>query len=295
MALPNSVIAGVNKSGTTSLFHALAQQEGIHPSNVKETHFFDPLKYGEPLPPLDQYQQLFPAAPSGATVLEATPGYFYGGKDLATALASLLPSVRIAIVLREPAARAFSWWRFCRSRLLVDPDQSFADYLVRCEELGSTVEKSRDLVAWRGLSGGHYSEYLPSWQEVFGDRLMVLFHDDLRQDFDETTRRVARHFRADMATPTSTRLDNVTTDVSNRALQSLALRVNRAGERVWRAAPGLKKVARGVYYSLNARQGQQTLSDRDRAWLRDYYAEERTRLRKLVDPERMPPWLKASS
>lgn len=139
MTLPNAVIAGVNKAGTTSLFHTLAQQDGVCPSRVKETHFFDPLKYGEQLPPLEQYAELFPAAPDGATVLEATPGYFYGGATLATAMAAGLPSVRVAVVLREPGERAFSWWRFGRSRLLVDPDQSFAAYLRRCAELGRSA------------------------------------------------------------------------------------------------------------------------------------------------------------
>ena len=44
--LPNLVIAGVPKAGTTSLFNYLAQHPDICPSDVKETRYFEPLRYG---------------------------------------------------------------------------------------------------------------------------------------------------------------------------------------------------------------------------------------------------------
>src|SRR5690348_13644789 len=108
MPLPNAVIAGVNKAGTTSLFHALAAHPDVTASKVKETHFFDPLKYGEPTPPLQEYARFFPREATTPVVLEATPGYFYGGDPLATALREALPDARVVVVLREPGERAFS-------------------------------------------------------------------------------------------------------------------------------------------------------------------------------------------
>jgi hypothetical protein len=202
--------------------------------------------------------------------------------------------VRVAVVLREPGERAFSWWRFSRSRLLVDPDLPFSEYLRRCAELGRSAEQSRDLVAWRALSGGEYSAYLPAWRETFDDRLRVVFHDDLRRDFDGTARRVARHFGVELQTAVPSRDDNITTDVKHRALQRAALLVNRSGEGLWRAAPGLKRAARRAYYRVNARSSQQRMSERDRAWLTEYFAEERERLRPLIAPGDRPSWLAAA-
>lgn len=295
MPLPNAVIAGVNKAGTTALFHALAQQDGVHPAKVKETHFFDPLKYGEPLPPLERYAELFPAAPPGATVLEATPEYFYGGDVLAAALAEALPGVRVAVVLREPGARAFSWWRFCQSRLFVDPSIPFSDYLARCEEVGPAAETQRELAPWRALSGGEYSAYLPAWQKTFGDRLLVLFYDDLRADFEGTVQTVARHWGVPLHTPVASRQDNVTTDVRYASLQRVALSVNHAAERLWRYTPGLKSTARSLYYRVNARPQQQRLEEADREWLTAYYADERAALRSLLPPEGWPAWLRTDA
>jgi hypothetical protein len=57
----------------------------------------------------------------------------------------------------------------------------------------------------------------------------------------------------------SHRQDNMTTDVSNRSLQRVALQVNQAGDRVWRTAPRLKTVLRSAYYRLNARKDQDRL------------------------------------
>jgi hypothetical protein len=293
MTLPNAIIVGVNKAGTTSLFHALAGHPGVTPATVKETHFFDPVKYGEALPDLGEYASFFPARAAGPVVLEATPGYFYGGSRLARVLDGALPGVRTVLVLREPGARAFSWWRFCRSRLLVDPEETFGQYLRRCAALGDAPERSRDLVASRALSGGRYSAYLPHWREVLGQRLLVLFHDDLVEDPGGTLARVCTHLDLPPGDHEVDRRDNVTTDVANRTLQRTALAVNRAGERLWRSAPGLKSSARALYYKVNARPQQDRLSAEDRAWLTNHFSEEVAALRvQLAASSVLPAWMR---
>jgi hypothetical protein len=292
--LPNAVIAGVNKAGTTSLFHALAGHPDVQTSKVKETHFFDPIKYGEQPPPLSEYATFFPGRGTAPVVLEATPGYFYGGEPMARALEAALPGARTVIVLREPGARAFSWWRFCRAGLLLDPDLSFDEYLRRCAALGPAPESSRDLVAWRGLSGGMYSRYLPAWQETFGERLLILFHEDLVSDPGATVNRVCRHLGIPEVPTARLRRDNVTVDVSNRALQRVAMRVNAVGERFWRTAPGAKAALRSLYYRVNARGSQDRLEVDQRQWLADHYAEELSVLRGLLAGRGpLPAWLEA--
>src|SRR5919112_425923 len=41
MTLPNFLILGAQKAGTTSLFNYLGQHPEVYPSPIKETHFFD--------------------------------------------------------------------------------------------------------------------------------------------------------------------------------------------------------------------------------------------------------------
>jgi hypothetical protein len=285
------VIAGVNKAGTTSLFHALASHSDVLPSKVKETHFFDPIKYGEPAPSLEEYSRFFPQSGTAPVVLEATPGYFYGGAPIAEALGKALPEARIVVVLREPGARAFSWWRFCRSGLLLDPELPFGQYLRRCAQMGMAPEFSRELVGWRGLSGGTYSRYLPYWQEVFGNRLLVMFHDDLLTDPAAAVNRVCRHLGIPAMASTPRRHDNVTIDVENRSLQRAALKVNRVGERLWRTAPGLKSGLRSLYYVVNAREDQERLEDAHREWLTDYFRPDLVALRSMLADSELPAWV----
>src|SRR4051794_41003093 len=57
--LPNLIIAGVSKGGTTSLFRYLAQHPDICPSPIKELRYFEPLRYGEPLTPIESCARHF--------------------------------------------------------------------------------------------------------------------------------------------------------------------------------------------------------------------------------------------
>ncbi len=296
MTLANAIIAGVNKAGTTSLFNALAGHEQVSAARVKETHFFDRLKYGEELPGLDEYAAFFEEGQAAPVVLEATPGYFYGGARVAREINRLLPDVRLVVILREPGARAHSWWRFCRSRLLLDRAIPFSEYLARCAAMGEEPESSPRLVGWRGLSGGMYSRCLPAWQDTFQERLFIGFYDDLQTDPEATLAQVCEHLGIAALAPGAWRRDNVTTDVANPLLQRLALRANHRLDRFWRAAPGVKAAVRSTYYRVNAASSQERLSRTDRRWLTDYYADELTRLAAILPPQApRPAWLRVGA
>src|SRR5688500_8554449 len=59
MRLPNLIIAGVPKGGTTSLFRYLAQHPDICAARNKELRYFDAVRYGEPVAPLSSYAEHF--------------------------------------------------------------------------------------------------------------------------------------------------------------------------------------------------------------------------------------------
>ena len=74
----DAIIAGVNKAGTTSLFVSLSEHPDVVPSAIKESRYFLPARYGQPLAPTAEWDDLFAAADRPVR-LEATPSYFYGG------------------------------------------------------------------------------------------------------------------------------------------------------------------------------------------------------------------------
>jgi hypothetical protein len=178
----------------------------------------------------------------------------------------------------------------------VDPALSFQDYLEKCRDLGSTPEESPEMVGWRGLSGSTYSRYLPYWQQIFGDRLLVLFYDDLTTDPSGAESRICAHLGISARGRAVERHDNRTTDIKNRQLQRMALAVNRIGEPLWRAAPGVKSAVRSGYYAVNAQRSQDRLDHVARRWLADYFDEEVHALAELLASyQPLPGWLSGQS
>lgn len=281
MILPNAFIVGVNKAGTTAVFNALSRQPRVCVSATKETHYFDPLKYGQETEPLDRYAAYFSPSPTDTTVLEATPGYFYGGRQIASAIRRVSPSGRAAIILREPGARAFSWWRFCRTRLILPQDLGFESYLDRCEKLGFAPETDSESVAWRGLSGGHYAHWLPEWQSEFGSDLLVMYSDSFREEPAGALNTIAMHFGIEVTSHDSGN-DNVSVDIKNQRLQRMALAVNRYGEQIWRRNPKTKQRLLSVYYRFNARDRQEQMTPAARERLNSHFEDSLVALRNLL-------------
>src|SRR4030066_415696 len=109
-ALPDFLIIGTQKGGTSSLFHLLIQHPQIHPldSKVKEVHYFDRrrnYKKGELW-----YRSHFPLRDTinpGELVGEATPAYLFF-PDAAKRIQKDLPNAKLICLLRNPTERAIS-------------------------------------------------------------------------------------------------------------------------------------------------------------------------------------------
>jgi hypothetical protein len=104
--LPNLLIAGVAKAGTTSLFRYLAQHPDVCPSDVKELRYFSALRYGEDMAPLESYSAHFAHCEGQRYRMEATPGYYAGGRLVADAVDDLLPGARVLVSFRDRSSGA---------------------------------------------------------------------------------------------------------------------------------------------------------------------------------------------
>ena len=76
--IANAVIAAAEKAGTTSLFRSLSEHPQVAPASVKETRYFQPILYGQPLEPLPVYESYFRDAGDAPIRMEATPRYLRG-------------------------------------------------------------------------------------------------------------------------------------------------------------------------------------------------------------------------
>ncbi len=296
MALPNFIIAGVNKAGTTSLWTYLAGHPGVGPSAVKETCYWLPLRYpGEPLPPIETYHQQFLGHDDLPVRMESTPGYFFGGQPLAQAIDQACPGVKIAIVLREPVSRLLSFYKFKQSQLELPRDLSLKQYIDACRALSNDDLQRRDNNPYFGLAGGCYAQPLRAWQHVFGDRLRVLWFDDLKDNPKRVVASLCDWLDLDpaYADTLDTRIENQTTGYRFAGLQRLALSLNHAGETFWRKHPAVKRRLRAAYRALNGQTSTHQADDETLRGLRAYYAEQNAGLAELLpDPQHAPDWVK---
>jgi len=122
--LPDFLIVGVARGGTTALMSALRGHPHVMPTPARELHFFDSNHYNYGL---GWYRRQFPsrirreawllAGRAPAITGENSP-FYLAHPDAPARIARDLPDVRLIALLRDPTARAVSHWQLrARQRL----------------------------------------------------------------------------------------------------------------------------------------------------------------------------------
>lgn len=189
--LPNVVIAGAPKCGTSSVFYWLRQHPDVLGSTKKETQFLmdrDSATFRPALNVHDHglaaYTRHFDRKHGFArpkVVLEATPAYLYQQTAL-DVFARQLTDVRLIFILREPARRLLSVYHyFSQNRRDFDRHWSFADFIQKIQT-GDPALAGNDSLR-EAILQGQYAQYLDQWAARCGrERLTVLLFEDLKRD-----------------------------------------------------------------------------------------------------------------
>lgn len=285
MRLPNLHVIGVSRAGTSALFDYLGRHPDIGGSDRKEVRYFTPLRHGGLLDPPLLYAQHF-AGRDERYLMEATPGYFYGGKKLAQAMWEVCERPKVILSLREPVSRCWSWYRFERDRMRLPKDTSFNDYVAACLLLNSMGRDGLpEYQAYWGIGGGTYDRWLDDWISLFEDRLRVIFFDDLTADPAGVTTDLYRWLDLDPTVVPDSDFAPVNTTHPYRfgLAQRAAVSVNRRGEAFFRRHPALKRRLRSGYYGINSPHTRETMSAEARKMLGRFYEPHNQRLGKQLD------------
>ncbi len=296
----DAIIAGVNKAGTTSLFVSLSTHPDVAPSSIKETGFFLPARYGEALPPAAEWDAYFAAAGDRPVHLEATPSYFYGSAAVAEAMRTRLVDPHTVIVLREPVARAISFFTFQKIRLRFPADYSITEYLTAADRLGPADFDDPANEKYMAFRGGCYADFLPGWFDVLGpERVQIIDFARLVGDPTVTLHETATWLGLDPSRFPADAIssENRTTGFRSEGVQRVALAGNDKLERVLRRHPDVKRKLRAFYYRLNGRPAQEQIPDAVRAELAARYEEPNRRLAQQLDDAEIPipDWLASST
>lgn len=200
--LPDFLIVGAARSGTTTLYSLLGHHPGIFLPAEKEPMFLS--VYGEPAVPLDvrtgrpaayvvgeldRYLDLFRPARPDALLGEASTWYLYRHRTTIRNVRALYGEkageVRIVILLREPAARAWSHYQLKRRNGEEDlPFERAIDPAVIRGRLEKNYTPGFDYIGF-----GRYFEAVRAYLESFPG-VHVLWFEDLMADAAGEARRV---------------------------------------------------------------------------------------------------------
>jgi hypothetical protein len=193
-ALPNLLIIGAMKCGTTSLHHYLDLHPDISMSDPKEVRFFDHPDWEERI---DWYRDHFD--PDAAVRGEASVYYsaYPWIPDVPRRIHSLVPDARLIYMVGDPIKRLSAQWaEWCE----IEADRS-------TEMLGKWARKPFPEVLSDFDDPGHpvvcpsrYATQLEQYLALFpSEQVLVVDQDDLRHDRLPTLARIFRFLEVDDA------------------------------------------------------------------------------------------------
>ena len=192
MRLPDFIIGGAPRSGTTWLYELLARHPSVYMARpVKpEPKFFlvdDLYRNG-----LRWYaDRWFAGAPLDRVAGEKSTDYLESA-PAAERIARDLPAVKLVFILREPAARAYS--NFLWTRMNGLETEEFATALALEAERERTLpERWRFARPFSYFSRGLYAELLEPYLDRFPrERVLVLRFEDIQERTTEVADRLHR-------------------------------------------------------------------------------------------------------
>lgn len=253
--LPDFLVIGAPKAGSTALHDALAMHPQLYASPVKEPKFFltdgtrppraqhrgpgDAHSSREWIWRIEDYERLFRSAPPATLGFESTPFYLWS-RASHRRIAATLPHAKLVAVIRDPVDRAFSNWTHLRA----DGLELEADFRRACRLEPRRIANGW-APFWRYLELGRYGEQLEHlYRYVPPSRVKVVRYRRLIDEPRETLDEICAFVGVDTGVLSGLPDSNLGRWSQDTARNVVLRRVVRAGAaagsfvppRVWRAA-----------------------------------------------------------
>lgn len=297
MKKPNFVLAGAPKCGTTSLYHYLRQHPDIFMPLQKDPRYFcfggSPPAFDGPSDDtiynphivwqLDKYEALFEPAVDQTAVGEASIRYFEEPVS-APRIHEYNPDMKILLILRDPADRA--WSQYCWKRTAgVEKAANMR------EALDEELKGTRNTWYWgRYAHPGYYARHLKRFLEFFP---MNQIHVELFDDLREEPVRVCQNYYQFLGVDESYQPDTV--KVYNRSGQFS----NPSAQKLWEQSIRLRDFIRpyiprrlrhAAFVGLSKRMQKEKMPPDVRKELKAMFRDDVLELQGLIDRD-LSAWL----
>lgn len=279
--VPNFLVIGANKAGTTSLHEYLSQHPEVFMSPNKEPMYFrygyrDEKLLGEEerfekntIYKLEDYLHLFDQAANAKAIGESSTTYL-ANPECAPRIKDFNPDMKIVVILRNPIERAYSNYKMYINWGI----ESKSFHRVVMDEIAGRKNKAPQ--GRQYLQLGKYSDSLATYIRHFGKKQVKVFLYEEMKNIDLLLRELFLFVGVDESVKidTSKKL-NVSRNLSYQLLI-------RKAQRRLSSFPIAGKLALNIM--------PPKLDTKSRKILLGYYAEDITRLGQLIDQD-VSHWL----
>lgn len=298
MVMPNFLIIGAAKAGTTSLAHYLQQHPQIYMSPRKEPKFFafeneavdprDPAN-ARSITDLSTYRKLFDQVKDEIVIGEVSPIYITSPKA-PERIRHHIPDAKLLAVLRNPVDRAYSHF----VHMVQKEVEPLTDFM---QALDQPAHEINGFIRQRPyIDFGFYTVQLQRYFALFPPaQIKVCLYDDLQQHPIEFLQDIFRFLQVDADfTPTNLFKYNVSGIPKNRTLNRwLTDRSNPLRAFVKSLVPlGVRQALLKKFQRQNYVQVTMPIAARQR--LTELYREDILKLQDLIDRD-LSIWLQPLS
>lgn len=185
--MPNFLIIGAQKAGTTALHYYLSQHPQVYMSPAKEPGFFafedSPPDFQGPgdaeghrlvTTSLDEYHKLFQGVTNELAVGESSTWYL-GHPQAPERIKQYIPEAKLIAILRNPVDRAYSSYQ----HLIRDGRETVKDFGKAIDAEQQRIDANWEYL-WRYKYMGQYSVHLSRYLKAFSaSQLKVFIYEDL--------------------------------------------------------------------------------------------------------------------
>jgi len=300
MTMPNFLILGAGKSGTTALYRYLDQHPKIYMSPVKETNFFalegKKVNFHDPgaekkinswsVTDIEGYRALFSRVTNETAIGEASPLYLYNATT-PERIQHYVPDAKLIVVLRNPVERAHSAF----THLVRDSTEPYTDFAQALNEEDRRVEDNWSWI-WHYKRMGFYYEQLTRYFDLFErEQIVVYLYEDLNGNPVNVLQNAFRFLEVDSKfIPDVSVRYNLSGIPKSKTLHSFLMRPNPIKAPIKALVPaGLRKRIVADLRNRNLREPPQ-LSPDMRRQLTEVYREDILKLQDLIQRDLMG-WL----
>lgn len=301
--LPNTIIIGAMRSGTTSVFRYLSDHPDVCIGKKKEINAF--LLSDNPDVIVAEYAFQFKNAGGQKIRLEASPCYARESHKVLRKINGIIPDAKIIFLLRDPVERVYSIYKAINRSNLLKPNTSF-DIFVK----SLLADPPNFNIFWNYQDGysiwveihhvGNYSNVIKDILQNIGRKQIFLgFLEALYFDPYVEMQRLC-HFLDINPTFYSDYtfiVENPTIFPKNPKLYALALKINLELETILNRIPQIRKLLRSIHHSINSAPNLE-MPVKTREVLDIFYQKNRALLLKLLldlDVDNYPDWLKKTT